>query len=97
LKDIHEIQVVKDSSLSSLINDTAPPIESDMVISIRLIADTKSDIKEPVIIGTVMDNIESIAEKLRFAVNNAKNDKVKYKKKCSFIFLIPHIDHKVYI
>jgi hypothetical protein len=50
-------------------------MKSDLVIRIRLVSQAKSDsIKEPLIIGTLMDDIEIIAEKLRFAVNNAKND-----------------------
>lgn len=51
----------------------------DLVIAIYLSHNEKNEIQEPIIIGTMMDDIDMVAEKLRFAVKNAKNDEVKTK------------------
>lgn len=72
LKDIDRISVVKDKSLARLVNETALAMNSDIVITITLLPNSHSDIKEPLILGALMDDAETIAEKLRFAVSNAK-------------------------
>ncbi|KAI9246007.1 hypothetical protein EDC94DRAFT_529843 [Helicostylum pulchrum] len=74
LKDIDEIKVVKDTSLSSLSTEAARSMNSDLVIAIYLVHNEKNEIQDPIIIGTMMDDIDMVAEKLRFAVKNAKND-----------------------
>ncbi|KAL7317917.1 SNF1-interacting protein [Mucor circinelloides] len=72
LKDIDQVTIVKDASLARLVNETALAMNSDLVITITLLPNSGSDIKEPLVLGTLMDDIETIAEKLRFAVSNAK-------------------------
>lgn len=47
-----------------------------MAISISLIPDQKCELREPLIFGALMDDIEATAEKLRFAISNAKSDDV---------------------
>ncbi|KAI8641777.1 hypothetical protein BD408DRAFT_433004 [Parasitella parasitica] len=73
LTDIDQVKVVKDQSLARLVNDTALAMNSDLVITITLLPNSRSDIKEPLILGTLMDDVETTAEKLCFAVNNAKS------------------------
>lgn len=68
LKDIEDIQIIKDESLKHLTNDTALTMKSDMIITIRLK-------NQPLIVlGTLMDDIDVVAEKLTHAVKNAKNE-----------------------
>ncbi|GAN01488.1 transcription factor [Mucor ambiguus] len=74
LKDIDQVTIVKDTSLAHLVNETALAMNSDLVISITLLPNSRSDIKEPLILGTLMEDIEITAEKLRFAVSNAKKE-----------------------
>lgn len=74
LKDIDQVEIIKDNSLSKYADPSALAAKSDMAISITLIPDQKSDVREPLIFGTLMDDIEATAEKLRFAVSNAKSD-----------------------
>jgi len=74
LKDIDKVTIVKDASLARLVNETALAMNSDLVITITLLPNSGSDIKEPLVLGTLMDDIETIAEKLRFAVSNAKKE-----------------------
>ncbi|KAL0140742.1 hypothetical protein V8B55DRAFT_1510080 [Mucor lusitanicus] len=74
LKDIDQVTIVKDASLARLVNETALAMNSDLVICITLVPNSRSDIKEPLILGTLMDDIETTAEKLRFAVSNAKKE-----------------------
>jgi hypothetical protein len=45
-----------------------------------------NDAQSPLIFTTLMDDIEVVAEKLKFAVSNAKASEVKYKI-FSFFFL----------
>ncbi|CEP07785.1 hypothetical protein [Parasitella parasitica] len=72
LKDIDQVNVVKDQSLARLVNETALAMNSDLVITITLLSNSRSDIKEPLILGTLLEDVETTAEKLRFAVCNAK-------------------------
>ncbi|KAL9545535.1 hypothetical protein MBANPS3_007111 [Mucor bainieri] len=74
LKDIDQVTIVKDASLARLVNETALAMNSDLVISITLVPNSRSDIKEPLILGTLMDDVETTAEKLRLAVSNAKKE-----------------------
>lgn len=74
LKDIDQVSIVKDKSLARLVNETALAMNSDLVITITLLPNSRSDIKEPLVLGTLMDDVETTAEKLRFAVSNAKNE-----------------------
>lgn len=61
---------MKDTSLS-----TESSMNSDLVMAIYLsCTEKKSEIQDPIIIGTMMDDVDMIAEKLRFAVKNAKTD-----------------------
>ncbi|KAK4520326.1 uncharacterized protein ATC70_008459 [Mucor velutinosus] len=80
LKDIDQVTIVKDTSLARLVNETALAMNSDLVISITLLPNSRSDIKEPLILGTLMDDIETTAEKLRFAVSNAKKEETMQSK-----------------
>ncbi|KAI7892149.1 uncharacterized protein EV154DRAFT_419104 [Mucor mucedo] len=73
LKDIEEIRVMKDTSLKPA-NHESFPANSDLVLSISLVSSTENDIQEPIIIGTIMDDIDMVAEKLRVAVMDAKNN-----------------------
>lgn len=78
MKDIDQIRVIKDTKL---IATNAPlPVNSELVISIHLVSSAENDIQEPIIIGTIMDDIDMVAEKLRVAVANAKNEEVRKEK-----------------
>lgn len=72
LKDIEEIKVIKDESLKRLANDTALAMKSDMVIYISLVPNARKEDKQPIILGTLMEDIDLVAEKLQYAVKNAK-------------------------
>lgn len=63
-------------------------MNSDMVIAIYLSSNEKNDIKEPIIIGTMMDDIDMVVEKLRFVVKNAKNNEVSCLFKTSAFFFV---------
>jgi hypothetical protein len=65
-------------------------MKSDMVISISLVPNARSDIKEPLIIGALMDNIEIVADKLKFAVSNAKTEQVSASSE-RFILIVKQI------
>ncbi|KAG2234954.1 hypothetical protein INT48_005108 [Thamnidium elegans] len=58
LKDIDEIKVVKDASLSSLSTEATRSMNSDLVIAIYLLRNEKNEIQKPIIIGTMMDDID---------------------------------------
>jgi hypothetical protein len=79
LKDIDEIKVMRDASLTTFNDNSELSTKSDMVISINIVPDEKGIRREPLIFGTLMNDIETTAEKLRFAVSNARNDEVKLK------------------
>ncbi|KAG0170006.1 SNF1-interacting protein [Apophysomyces sp. BC1015] len=66
LKDIKSIRLIRDPSINSTGN------KSNIALAIDL-ASTNNDSQSPLILTTLMDDIEVIAEKLRFAVDNAKN------------------------
>jgi hypothetical protein len=76
LRDIDNVSIIKDISLNKALGSKATEMNSDLAISITLIPGAKSDIKEPLIFGTLTDNIEAVVEKLKFAVDNAKSDEV---------------------
>lgn len=104
LKDIDDIKVIKDTSLKPSFADATLPMNSELVISIHLISSAVNDIQEPIIIGTIMDDIDMVAEKLRFAVANAKNNEVKVKKKAiknnndhSFIYSLSQCNSETFI
>jgi hypothetical protein len=62
-------------------------MKSDMVISVSLMPNARSDIKEPLIISALMDNIETVADKLKFAVSNAKMEEVSRKEERKNVFV----------
>ncbi|KAF7732102.1 SNF1-interacting protein [Apophysomyces ossiformis] len=66
LKDIKNIRLIRDPS----INNTGD--KSNIALAID-IASNSNDIQSPLILTTLMEDIEVVAEKLRFAVDNAKN------------------------
>jgi hypothetical protein len=68
--------VFKDHSLTTVTSDSALAAKSDTAISISILPDDKDNTREPLIFGTLMDDIETTAEKLRFAVSNAKSEEV---------------------
>ncbi|KAI8890658.1 hypothetical protein K501DRAFT_236218 [Backusella circina FSU 941] len=74
LRDIESVNIIKDTSLNKTLGARATEMNSDMAISITLVPDAKSDIKEPLIFGTLTDNIDAVVEKLKFAIDNAKSD-----------------------
>lgn len=79
LKDIEEINVIKDTSFKPASHAT-PPVNSELVLSIQLVSSSENDIQKPIIIGTIMDDIDMVAEKLRVAVMDAKCNEVRKRK-----------------
>ncbi|RCI05514.1 SNF1-interacting protein [Rhizopus stolonifer] len=75
LKDIEEIKVIKDPSIHRPMHDTTIAMKTDMVISVSLVSNAQCGMKEPLIFGFLMDDIEVIASNLTLAVENAKSNK----------------------
>ncbi|KAI8332635.1 hypothetical protein BC941DRAFT_474061 [Chlamydoabsidia padenii] len=66
LKDINNIRLVRDPSI------TNTGKQSNIALAIDLKQDDISPKREPLMLVTLMDDIEVVAEKLRIAVDNAK-------------------------
>lgn len=69
LSDIKSVRVIRDSSIQ---NDGT---NSNLALAIDLIR-TQHGSDEPLIFTSLMDNVEVLAEKLKFAIENAKSSKV---------------------
>ncbi|KAG1312791.1 hypothetical protein G6F64_002745 [Rhizopus arrhizus] len=68
LSDIKSVRVIRDSSIQ---NDGT---NSNLALAIDLIR-TQHGSDEPLIFTSLMDNVEVLAEKLKFAIENAKSSK----------------------
>lgn len=72
LRDIKSIRLIRDSSI---VNDGS---SSNLALAIDLASSSgTNDAQSPLIFTTLMDDIEVIAEKLRFAVDNSKSPEVR--------------------
>ncbi|KAI8393812.1 uncharacterized protein BYT42DRAFT_552309 [Radiomyces spectabilis] len=70
LKDISSVRLIRDPSIVNTGN------KNHVVLAIDLVNHPGSgEARDPVILSTLMDDIDVVAEKLRFAVDNAKNSK----------------------
>ncbi|KAI7900458.1 uncharacterized protein BX663DRAFT_517696 [Cokeromyces recurvatus] len=67
LCDIKSIRLVRDNSLQNI------GTNSNIAIAIDLLSSNEDNNDEPLIFTTLMDDVEIIAEKLKFVVSNAKS------------------------
>lgn len=74
LKDITNIRLIRDPSI------TNTGKQSNIALAIDLKQDDVSPNREPLMLVTLMDDVEVVAEKLRIAVDNAKSLEVRHKK-----------------
>lgn len=78
LKDIKNIRLIRDQSASETIGKNGKP--RNIVLAIDLVQSNQS----PLIISTLLDDIEVVAERLRIAVESAKSSRVSRLQKKSF-------------
>jgi hypothetical protein len=74
LKDITNIRLIRDPSI------TNTGKQSNIALAMDLKQDSDAPDREPLMLVTLMDDIEVVAEKLRIAVDNAKSNEVSGKK-----------------
>jgi hypothetical protein len=76
LRDIKTIRLIRDPSITNI------GTTSNLALAIDLVSSSgTNDSQSPLIFTTLMDDIEVVAEKLKFAVSNAKSAEVNKKKK----------------
>jgi hypothetical protein len=71
LKDITNIRLIRDPSI------TNTGKQSNIALAIDLKQDDVSPNRDPLMLVTLMDDVEVVAEKLRIAVENAKSPEVR--------------------